>query len=100
MKDIHFVDKKMQVMIHFHLTPPLMFQYAPQLITVFSTTMMKVLCITAVWISADIDALHQLSLVFAVVRTFLFSYLASLLLLFFCLYSLIPFAPDCKRSLT
>ena len=61
MKDIHFVDKKMQVMIHFHLT--LMFKYAPQLITVYSTTIMLVLCITAVWISGDIDALHQLSLV-------------------------------------
>ena len=40
---IHFVDKPMQVMIHFHLTPPLMFQYAPQLITVYSTTIMLVL---------------------------------------------------------
>ena len=53
----------MQVMIHFHLTPPLMFQYAPQLLTVYSTTIMLVLCITALWISGDIDALHQLSLV-------------------------------------
>ena len=60
---IHFVDQTMQVMKHFHLTPPLMFQYAPQLITVYSTTIMLVLCITAVWISGDIDALHQLSLV-------------------------------------
>ena len=40
MKDIHFVDKKMQVnqgwgqvMVHFHLTPTLMFQYAPHLMT-------------------------------------------------------------------
>ena len=63
MKDIHFVDKKMQVMIHFHLTPPLMFQYNPQLITVYSTTIMLVICITAEWISVVIDALHQLSLV-------------------------------------
>ena len=39
MKDIYFTDKKMQVMI------------------------MLVLCITAVRISGDIDALHQLSLV-------------------------------------
>ena len=43
----------------------MMFQYAPQLITysVYSTTIMLVLCITALWISGDIDALHQLSLV-------------------------------------
>ena len=67
---IHFVDKTMQVMIHFHLTPPLMFQYDPQLITVYSTTIMLVLCITALWISGDIDALHQLPLVIYIYRLY------------------------------
>ena len=37
------------------------------------TTIMLVLCITAVWISGDIDALHQLSLVFSLIEIFFFT---------------------------
>ena len=70
MKDIHFVDKKNASYDTFSLDPSPDVPICPPVdnCCFCSTTTMLVLCITAVWISGDIDALHQLFVVVVVWR--------------------------------